>query len=266
VSTLPPRVGRYERTIEGSLERVLENVHDWEHLPWLHRTSFRSIALLEAGDWGWRARVGLPPEPAGPEIEIELRLRPGELAYDVTTLAGPGSGTVIATRLRVQDPETTGVEVGFHVPAVGDDDAPAVGQAYATLYERLWNEDQVMIAERTRALTRPPPAVPVGARATLGPRSALAPPLEFGLAGRRFRLVEHRGELLAHDATCPHRLGPLLEAPDAAGELSCPWHGYRFDVRTGRSTDGCGLRLLRPPRVRTDPETDEVTVTMDPQR
>jgi len=34
-------VTTYQRTIHASLERIWENVCDWEHLPWLYRSSFR---------------------------------------------------------------------------------------------------------------------------------------------------------------------------------------------------------------------------------
>jgi nitrite reductase/ring-hydroxylating ferredoxin subunit len=48
-------------------------------------------------------------------------------------------------------------------------------------------------------------------------------------------------------------LGPLEAAPlDAAGCVRCPWHGYRFDVCTGRDTDGHGLTLHPAPRVHLD--------------
>ena len=47
----------YEREVAASLERIWENVLDWEHLPWLHRTSFQAIHEVEAGPSGWRARV-----------------------------------------------------------------------------------------------------------------------------------------------------------------------------------------------------------------
>ena len=246
---LPPRIGRYERTVDGSLERVWENVHDWEHLPWLHRSSFRSIALLESGDWGWRARLGLPGQPDDAGVVIVLRRRPGELAYDVTTLEGAGTGNVVATRLEELGPERVGVEVGFHAPGIGDAAAGPIGDAFAALYERLWDEDQEMIAGRAAALACPPPRVPSGAEAELGKRARLDTPLDFALAGRRFRLVEIDGELFAHDATCPHRLGPLTGAPDPQGRVACPWHGYAFDARSGRSADGRGLRLAPAPRV-----------------
>jgi len=42
------RVATLRRTIGASLERVWENVFDWEHLPWLHRQDFASIDLI---DW-----------------------------------------------------------------------------------------------------------------------------------------------------------------------------------------------------------------------
>ena len=39
-------VARYDRIVGASLERAWENVRDWEHLPWLHNRSFRSIELV----------------------------------------------------------------------------------------------------------------------------------------------------------------------------------------------------------------------------
>jgi nitrite reductase/ring-hydroxylating ferredoxin subunit len=70
--------------------------------------------------------------------------------------------------------------------------------------------------------------------------------------------------LIAHSAICPHLLGPLTEevdavtAPDADGppacQVRCPWHGYRFDIRSGRSVDGRSLRLPPAPRLEIDPE------------
>ena len=50
-------VGTYRRRMAVSLERMFENALDWEHLPHLHRSSFSTIECLDAGDWGWRARV-----------------------------------------------------------------------------------------------------------------------------------------------------------------------------------------------------------------
>ena len=45
----------YERLIGAPVKSVRENVLDWGHLPWLHKTSLNFIELDEAGEWGWVA-------------------------------------------------------------------------------------------------------------------------------------------------------------------------------------------------------------------
>jgi nitrite reductase (NADH) small subunit len=42
------------------------------------------------------------------------------------------------------------------------------------------------------------------------------------------------GEVLAINAICPHRGGPLANGQLDGHVLACPWHGWTFDVRTGR--------------------------------
>jgi nitrite reductase (NADH) small subunit len=37
----------------------------------------------------------------------------------------------------------------------------------------------------------------------------------------------------ALDNTCPHRQGPLGEGTLDGQIVSCPWHGWRFDLKTG---------------------------------
>ena len=59
MSAWVPHVGQYRRRMPVSLTRMYENALDWEHLPWLHSTSFRSIDCIESGDWGWRAKATL---------------------------------------------------------------------------------------------------------------------------------------------------------------------------------------------------------------
>jgi len=49
------------------------------------------------------------------------------------------------------------------------------------------------------------------------------------------------GEVVCVQAFCPHLEGPLFQGSVAHGEVTCPWHGWRFDLRTGRRVD-----LLRP--------------------
>ena len=36
---------------------------------------------------------------------------------------------------------------------------------------------------------------------------------------------------------CPHMDGPLFEGSIADGEVTCPWHGWRYRLETGERTD-----------------------------
>jgi nitrite reductase (NADH) small subunit/3-phenylpropionate/trans-cinnamate dioxygenase ferredoxin subunit len=41
------------------------------------------------------------------------------------------------------------------------------------------------------------------------------------------------GTIYATDNTCPHAGGPLGEGTLLGHIVECPWHGWRYDVRTG---------------------------------
>ncbi len=260
-------VGVYRREVHASIERIWENVLDWEHLPWLHAESFSRIECEHAGPDGWRARVGLAPASEGQEILLELVREPSALRYVARTLAGPGSGTEIWTRLEPLSPERTQIEVEFRLPGIPAARREGLGRAYSRLYTLLWDQDQSMMTRRESELSaraRSQPRAP--APLALGPLAALRArlPVTVELGDREFRLVEIDGELFAHATQCPHRLGPLADAPVVAGCVSCPWHGYRFDVRTGRSCDDRKLQLAPAPRVRIDPVSGEVELRFEP--
>jgi nitrite reductase/ring-hydroxylating ferredoxin subunit len=53
---------------------------------------------------------------------------------------------------------------------------------------------------------------------------------------RAVAVVNREGSLYALGGTCPHREGPLGEGRLVGDELACPWHGFRYDPRTGRAT------------------------------
>ena len=54
--------------------------------------------------------------------------------------------------------------------------------------------------------------------------------------GQVVALVNVDGTICAVENTCPHRGGPLAGGRLVAGEIACPWHGFRFDPRTGAAT------------------------------
>lgn len=41
-------------------------------------------------------------------------------------------------------------------------------------------------------------------------------------------------EVLCGSAFCPHLEGPLFEGTLSDATITCPWHQWRFDLRTGR--------------------------------
>jgi 3-phenylpropionate/trans-cinnamate dioxygenase ferredoxin subunit len=45
----------------------------------------------------------------------------------------------------------------------------------------------------------------------------------FNIAGRYYAIAN----------TCPHKGGPLADGMMASEEVICPWHGARFNVKTG---------------------------------
>ncbi len=246
-------MGTYRREVRADLPRVWENVYDWEHLPWLHRFAFSGIELVERGSWGWRARVGLAPAGPARAILLELRTERDALRYCARTLEGPGAGSEIWTRLEPRGTHT-GIEVEFWVPGVAPEHAAAVGGAFERLYARLWDEDEAMMLRRSRELALDRTRVSATASVALGPLADLRRrlPLVVDLAGERIRLVEVGDEVVAHSTRCPHWQGPLEDAPVEDGCVRCPWHGYRFDVRSGASADGRRLHLAPAARIEVD--------------
>ena len=261
--------GIYRREVEASLERVWENVHDWEHLPWLHREAFTSIDRLAAGDWGWRAQVGLA---GGATARIELVTDPEASCYVARTLDGAGTPSEIWTRLDPVAAHRTAIEVEFCVAPLPEATLRRLGEGYVQLYTRLWDQDEGMMQGRESALEarrNPRPVAPEIPPLDLGRLEEIRArlPLVFEFAGVRYRIVAIGDELVAHATECPHLLGPLDRCELAGDEIVCPWHGYRYDVRTGRSRDGHSLRLRVAPRLEVDSATGHlIALARPPER
>ena len=57
---------------------------------------------------------------------------------------------------------------------------------------------------------------------------------ELVVAGRVIALFNVNGEFHAMDGICPHAGGPLGEGQLEGNVVTCPWHGWQFDVSTGQ--------------------------------
>jgi nitrite reductase/ring-hydroxylating ferredoxin subunit len=244
--------------VEASIVRVWENVFDWEHLPALHAEYFCDVRLLEEHARGWR--VAVTRQPGGPDrrIVIELDAERECARYRVRISEGDGAGTEIWTLLATRDAERTAAEVRFYLPRKDLDKLAELGEAYRLAYRRLWDADERMMRRRealsnwaARPLARP---VPLGPIAELRRRL----PLTLEIDGTPLRILElDDGKIVAHSTVCPHWRGPLDDCLPQLGILQCPWHGYRFDLRTGLSADGRRYRLAPAVRVDVDATTDE---------
>ena len=269
--------GVYDRIIEASLERVWENVYDWEHLPYLHSEAFTSIECVDSGDWGWRARVAMS---GGAHANIELIANRAETTgamdamdgtghYVARTLDGAGAPSEIWTSLASLGETRTAIHVEFCVEPIPEEALANLGRGFKGLYTKLWDQDEKMMQTRTVALADHQESFAITPeKLLLGPIEALRPrlPMVFELGGHSFRLVELEGELVTHSTQCAHLLGPLGECEVSKGAIICPWHGYEFDIRTGKSRrtpNGRSYRLRPAPKIDIDPTSGEVVLFQD---
>lgn len=63
----------------------------------------------------------------------------------------------------------------------------------------------------------------------LPPGGAKAVAVEGGEAA----VFNDEGNLSAMDNTCPHRGAPLCDGRVSGGVVTCPWHGWQFNLKDG---------------------------------
>ena len=55
------------------------------------------------------------------------------------------------------------------------------------------------------------------------------------IEGEIISIFNIEGEYFATSNTCPHKGGPLGEGILEGDVVTCPWHGWKFNVKTGVS-------------------------------
>jgi nitrite reductase (NADH) small subunit len=65
---------------------------------------------------------------------------------------------------------------------------------------------------------------------------------EYAVRGRIVALYNVAGEFHALDGVCPHAGGPLGEGVLQGNIVTCPWHGWQFDVTNGQHCLNATLR------------------------
>jgi NAD(P)H-dependent nitrite reductase small subunit len=60
---------------------------------------------------------------------------------------------------------------------------------------------------------------------------------------KRIALFNLEGTVYALDDVCPHQGGPISEGECEGKVVTCPWHGWEFDVETGVNRDDSDVAL-----------------------
>lgn len=236
-------LGNYTRKLPTNMARMMENAHDWEHLPYVHSSSFKSIELIDSGPWGWRAKVELPEE-AGSQL-IDLLIDERRHYWATTAITGVGEGIEIHTQAKALSDDDIEVDIRFYAPQgkFPPEHSKAVLGALSDQYRQLYDEDLALMEGRQSALDfrKSSQSAPRLIELEIGETDTLesAGMTIVDFREQRVCVRKWRGQWIAHNAVCPHLLGPLSDsAIDENGEITCPWHGYRFDVVSGDSLDG----------------------------
>lgn len=67
---------------------------------------------------------------------------------------------------------------------------------------------------------------------------------EIEFEGRVYALYNINGVVSAIDGICPHQGGPLAEGLLEGTTVTCPWHGWQFDVCSGKTP--LGPKITQP--------------------
>jgi nitrite reductase (NADH) small subunit len=65
--------------------------------------------------------------------------------------------------------------------------------------------------------------------------------------GKALAVFNVDGQIHVIDNTCAHRGGPLGEGELEATVVTCPWHGWQFDVTTGACVNNPSARVQSYP-------------------
>lgn len=72
-------------------------------------------------------------------------------------------------------------------------------------------------------------------------------PLGLTVRGHKIALFKVGDSVFATDGVCPHASGPIHCGTVAGTAVTCPWHGWAFDLRSGACTEDPDLTLRTYP-------------------
>jgi len=81
---------------------------------------------------------------------------------------------------------------------------------------------------------------------------------------RRIALFNLQGDFVAIDDACPHMRADLSSGQIEGRTVTCTWHGWQFDLDTGKCINVEWAKVRRYP-IRLDGEDIHLTVEPDPE-
>ena len=66
---------------------------------------------------------------------------------------------------------------------------------------------------------------------------------EFHVEGKAIAVANVDGKFYAINNTCLHRGGPLGQGSMSGKVVTCPWHGWQYDVTTGKVTQNPAVEV-----------------------
>lgn len=255
---------QYTKLVPYPYDVVFSQYWDYEHIEHVHPESLGEYRLVKR-EKDLAVYEQIWPERRGRRKRslVEQRYEPpGTLRFDFVD--GLHKGVVVETRLE-EHPEGTLVHETYGIPRLPDWALlrwlarPSVVKQV----DLVWQEDLDVevchggwpgLPESKGQTARSTAELSelalegwhdVAAEADLGEA-----PLCLELQGREIVLVRYDGELRALENRCPHTGGPLALGRCADGAISCPWHGARFDLKTGDCLSGPSPRGVQTLEVR----------------
>ena len=83
--------------------------------------------------------------------------------------------------------------------------------------------------------------------------------VEVLIQGKPIAIFKLEENFYAIDNLCPHRGGPLAEGDVKGATVSCPWHAWEFDVKTGCNAENPEIKVNK---YNVKVEGDDVMIEM----
>lgn len=85
----------------------------------------------------------------------------------------------------------------------------------------------------------------------------------ININGKSIAVLNENGKLYAIDNTCAHHGGPLGEGTCQNKIVTCPWHGWEYDLETGICTFDDSIKLAT---FEVKVEGDDVLINPEPRK